>query len=242
LLDREAARSTPKTLTHHTYTLGSFVSWLQEQGVNCPSYTTARHIRTYLVCLQRRGLKGTTQHTHARGIKTWLGWFVDEGKLGESLKTRMSMPRLEKRMQPPFSPKDIKPLLAACNTKTRKDLRDRAMTLALPKSGLRASDFVGLRVNSVIMRLEVVTVLGKGHRQRTVRIGAKTRQAILRYLARRREATRDSPLWIAYRTDGEERGPLTLRGSQTVFRNLGEKAGVMPVTHTSSAEPFRCGA
>ena len=228
LLDREAARCTPKTITHYTYTLGTFVGWLQEQGIKSPADITAHHIRAYLVELQRRGLKDTTQHAHARGIKTWLRWLVNEGDLEASPMRRVSMPRLEKRIQPPFSAQDIKALLAACKTKTPKDLRDRAMTLALLDSGLRASEFLGLQVNSVDMRSGLVTVIGKGHKQRTVRFGAKTRQAILRYLASRVDAMQDSPLWIAYRTDGEERGPLTLRGLQMVFRYLGEKAGVMP--------------
>jgi site-specific recombinase XerC len=68
------------------------------------------------------------------------------------------------------------------------------MTLALLDSGLRASEFVGLRVYSVDMRSGLVTVLGKGHKQRTVRFGAKTRRSILRYLARREQAMQDSPL------------------------------------------------
>jgi len=148
------------------------------------------------------------------------------------------MSRLEKRMQPPFSAEDIKALLAACCMKTAKDLRDRAMTLALLDSGLRASEFVGLQVNSLDMRSGLVTVIGKGHKQRGVRFGAKTRQEILRYLARRLEATQDSPLWIAYRTDGEERGPLTLRGLQMMFRNLGEKAGVVPCHPHKSRRTF----
>ena len=33
LLDREASRCTPKTLTHYRYTVGSFVTWLQEHGI-----------------------------------------------------------------------------------------------------------------------------------------------------------------------------------------------------------------
>jgi hypothetical protein len=34
---------------------------------------------------------------------------------------RVSMPRLEKRMQPPFTPDEAKALLAACTTKAPKD-------------------------------------------------------------------------------------------------------------------------
>jgi site-specific recombinase XerD len=204
------------------------VGWLQSYDVESPEEISSHHIRAYLVELQRRGLKDTTQHAHARGIKTWLRWLVNEGELDESPMHRVSMPRLDKRIQPPFSPEGIKALLAACNTKAPKDLRDTALTLGLLDSGLRASEFTGLRANSVDMRSRLVTVLGKGHRQRTVRFGAKTRQAILGYLARRSEPTQDSCLWTAYRTDGEERGPLTLRGLQMVFRKLGERAGVTP--------------
>jgi site-specific recombinase XerD len=98
LLDREAPRCTPKTLTHYTYTLGTFVGWLQRCGVNSPEEITAHHIRAYLVELQRRGLKDTTQHAHARGIKTWLRWLVNEGELHESPMSRVSMPRLDKRI------------------------------------------------------------------------------------------------------------------------------------------------
>ena len=72
LLDREAARCTPKTMTHYSYTLGTFVGWLQQHGVNSPEEITSHHIRAYLAQLQRRGLNDTTQHAYARGVKTWL--------------------------------------------------------------------------------------------------------------------------------------------------------------------------
>ena len=55
ILDREAARCTPTTIAFYTYTVGSFVACLQEQGIKSPSQITAHHIRAYLVSLQRRG-------------------------------------------------------------------------------------------------------------------------------------------------------------------------------------------
>jgi len=36
LLDRQAARCTPKTLIHYEYTVGGFVDWLLERGVTSP--------------------------------------------------------------------------------------------------------------------------------------------------------------------------------------------------------------
>lgn len=228
LLDREAARCTPKTLAHYKYTLGSFVTWLQERALESPQQITSNHIRSYLVGLQRRGLKDTTQHAHARGIKTWLRWLVDEGQLEDSPMRRVSMPRLEKRIPPPFTPDEIRALLAACSSKTPSGMRDRAMILALLDSGLRASEFVSLAVNSLDVGSGLVTVLGKGRKQRTVRFGAQTRKAVLRYLGSRENVTPDSPLWVAYRKGGPERGRLTLRGLEIALRRLGERARVTP--------------
>ena len=228
LLDGEAARYTPKTLDHYKYTLGSFLSWLQIRGLQSPQEISPNYIREYLVSLQRRGLKDTTQHVHPRGIKTWLRWLVDEGELEDSPMRRVSMPRPEKRMPPPFSPEDIKALLAACNLKTPKGMRDKAMVLGLLDSGLRASELVSLQVKSVDLRSAPVMVIGKRHKQRTVRFGAQTRKRILRYLATRQELTPESMLWVAYRKSRTERDSLTLRGLEIVCSRLGEKAGVMP--------------
>ena len=54
LLDLQAARYTPKTMSHYTYTLGAVVGWLQQHGVNSPEETTAHHIKAYLERLQHR--------------------------------------------------------------------------------------------------------------------------------------------------------------------------------------------
>jgi len=226
LLDREASRCTAATLAHYRYTVRTFVGWLESHGVRSPEQIRPDHIRAHLVGLERRGLKDTTQHAHARGIKTWLRFLVREEVLDRSPMDRVSMPRLEQRVPPPFSAEDVKALLAACSSKTPLDLRNRAMVLGLLDSGLRAAEFVSLRVGDVDMRSGLVVVVGKGRKQRTTRFGAKARQAILRYLARRSGATPESPLWIAYSRGARERGALTRRGLEMACRYLGERAGV----------------
>ena len=54
LLDRDADRCTPKTMSHYMYTLGTFVGRLRHHGVKAPEEITARHIKPYLVQLQLR--------------------------------------------------------------------------------------------------------------------------------------------------------------------------------------------
>ena len=53
LLDREAARCTPKTLEHYRYTCGGFVEWLRSRGISDVAHVTSHHVRAYLVSLQK---------------------------------------------------------------------------------------------------------------------------------------------------------------------------------------------
>ena len=229
LLDREAARCSPKTLEHYQYTLGGFVAFLKTRNVSDVSEIIPQDIRAYLISLQNRNLKDTTQHAHARAIRAWLNWLVAEGDLDGNPMSRVAMPRLEKRIPAPFSPDDVTALLEACDRKTPKGSRDYAMILTLLDTGLRASELISLRVGDVDMRSGVIMVMGKGQKQRQVIAGSKARAAILRMLAHRGPVSTGAPLWASYDVNGRERPQgLTVSGLQTVLHRLGKRAGVKP--------------
>ncbi len=229
LLSREAMRCSPKTLEHYEYTVGGFVEQLQALGVTEPAAITPHHVRAYLVTLQRRGLADTTQHAHARGIKTFLRWLEAEGDIDANPMRRVAMPRLDARIPAPFSPEDVRNLLAACDRQDPIGARDYALCLTLLDTGLRAAELVGLQVGSVDMRSGLCTVLGKGGKMRQVRVGAKARGAIIRMLGYRANASPGTPLWMGYTPGKTEAGDaLSIHGLQTMLRRLGQRAGVEP--------------
>ena len=229
LLSREAMRCTLKTLEHYSYPLGSFLAYLQEQGVEDAGCITPQHVRAYLVSLQRRGLKDTTQHAHARGIRTRLRWLEKEGDTDRNPMQRVAMPRLEQRIPEPFSPADVRALLSRCDRHTAIGTRDYALVLTLLDSGLRASEIVGLRIGDIDMRSGLCVIMGKGRKMRQVRMGATARGAVVRMLSHRADATTGAPLWVTYDVCGRETGaPLAVHGLQTMLYRLGRSAGVMP--------------
>jgi integrase/recombinase XerC/integrase/recombinase XerD len=228
LLDREASRCTAKTLQHYQYTVGSFVEWLKRLGIQNTHTVTAPHIRAYLVELQRKGLKDTTQHAHARGIKTWLNWLMQEGDLTVSPMAKVKMPRQEKRVPAPFTSEDIKALLACCDRKTPVGARNYAILLTLLDTGLRSSEFMSLRTSDINMRDGTTTVMGKGQKQRQIRIGNKARSAILMMLGFRPNASHGDPLWASYDSLDNEVGVLKAGGLTSILKRLGHKANVSP--------------
>lgn len=228
MLSREAMRCTPKTMEHYRYTVGGFVAYLEAQGVRDVAGITPAHIRSHLVGMQRRGARDTTQHAHARGIKTWLRWLVSEGDLAESPMQKVAMPRLEKRVPAPFAPDDVRRLLAACDRNTATGARDYALLLALLDTGLRAGELVSMRVMDLDMRTGLCTIMGKGRKVRQVRMGARARGAVLRMLGHRGHVETDAPLWAAYDGRRNLRGGLTIAGLQTILARLGRRVGVTP--------------
>lgn len=228
ILDRRASRCTPATIRHYEYTLGAFTSWLADHGVSDVTGILPAHIRAYLVGLQERGLKDTTQHAHARGIRAWLRWLIAEGELAESPMERVAMPRLEQRVPAPFTPDDVRAMLATCDRTTPQGARDYAIVLTLLDSGLRAAEFCSLTVGSINMINGLITVMGKGHKQRQVRIGAQARKAIRRMMAYRATAAEGEPLWGAYEGRIVLAGALSQRGLASMLKRLGARAGVQP--------------
>ena len=113
LLAQEAARHTPRTLEHYRYTIGGFIAWLKARGVSDVTAIAPYYVRTYLVALQKRGLKGTTQH--ARGLRAWCNWLAAEGDLEHSPMRRMPCPSWRGASRPRSGPKkcnDFWPLAA----------------------------------------------------------------------------------------------------------------------------------
>ena len=228
LLDKEAARCTAKTLEHYRYTVGGFLEFLKANKAHDVDEITPHHIRAYLVSLQRRGLKDTTQHAHARGMRAWLNWLVREGDLDGSPRDKVAMPRLEKRVPAPFSPEDIRSLLAHCSRTDPIGARNSAIILTLLDTGLRAAEFCSLNIGDIDMRSGLTTILGKGRKMRQVRVGSKARKAILRMLGHRERGTNGQPLWASYAGHRQEYGRLSVSGLQTLLYRLGKKTGVMP--------------
>jgi integrase/recombinase XerC len=222
-------RCTRKTLIHYRYTCGNFARYLAEHGVDSPAAITPLLVRAYLVDIQKRGLKDTTQHAHARGIKTWLRWLELEGDLAQNPMARVAMPRLEQRIPAPFSTQDVYALLSGCDRHTPRGSRNYALVLALLDTGLRASELIGLQVGAVDMRSGLCLVMGKGRKMRQIRVGARARQAIVRMLAQRNEAAPGAPLWVSYDGHGTETGQsLTQNGLQTMLYRLGRDVDVTP--------------
>ncbi len=101
---------------------------------------------------------------------------------------RMGSARRPLRVPRSLSEAQVEALLAAPDVDDPLGLRDRAMLELMYASGLRVSELVGLTLGRVGLREGVVSVMGKGSRERMVPFGAEAQAWIERYLAQARSA------------------------------------------------------
>jgi integrase len=113
-------------------------------------------------------------------------------------------------------------LLAACEGRGFEERRDTAIFRVLLDCGVRSAELVGMQLGDVDFDYSVIAVLGKGRKQRSVPFGAKTSQALDRYLRVRRHHrwAEVANLWLG------ARGVLSASGVQQMIDRRCTAAGV----------------
>lgn len=188
----------PHTLSNYTRDVRRYTDWLAAAGKTALTDVTATDIEAYVADL-RRGVDGARPLapssagralTVARGLHKF---GVEEGVLPSDVAADVSPPSTGERLPDTLSIDEVAALLDACPTETPSGLRDKALLEALYATGARVSEVLGLSVDDASAALDpesggVLTVTGKGNKQRLVPLGSKARDALEAYLVRGRPA------------------------------------------------------
>ncbi|HMG31678.1 MAG TPA: tyrosine-type recombinase/integrase [Jiangellaceae bacterium] len=107
---------------------------------------------------------------------------MDDGEITRSPLERMQSPAIPEQPVPVHDLDAIGRLLDTCKGNTFEQCRDSAIMRVLLDCGLRVAELVGLTIADVDREATMVYVLGKDRRGRAVPYGARTADALRRYL------------------------------------------------------------
>jgi site-specific recombinase XerD len=169
--------------------------------------------------------KASSAGNRFRSLRAFYNWCVAEEILDRSPMARMIEPEPTDKAPPVLPDDKLTALLKACGGKDFEDRRDTAIIRLWCEPGSpRVAEMAGLDLDDFDLAQDQVTVHGKGDRIRVIPFGAKTGQAIDRYL-RVRTKHRDAKLpamWLAKR----EGIPITASGLAQMLRRRAEQAGI----------------
>jgi site-specific recombinase XerD len=196
-LAAQARRLAPGTLADYDNTFHKFETFL---GRDPPlAEITPGDIRDFLNSVDDVSAK-TLLNYHV-GLSALWTWARKERLVDRHIVHHVDRPEPEQREIVPYTERDIKAMLSACERSRRyarpgkrecdhsrpTALRDRAILLLLLDTGIRVSELCHLRLAEVDLPNRRVTVMGKGRKERILPISSRTAQSLWRYLATRGE-------------------------------------------------------
>jgi integrase/recombinase XerC len=174
------------TIRAYTADIGSLLDHANRMGRPRPGDLDIAILRSWLAKLTTTGKARTTLARHAASARVFTafcsrrGWLTpDPGLILATPKAHRLLPGVLSQAQaaalldppPDRSPGEVNP----------ERLRDDAVLELLYATGIRVGELVGLDVDDVDRARNVVRVLGKGNKQRTVPIGVPAVKAVERW-------------------------------------------------------------
>lgn len=220
ILSRKAMMCTPRTIDFYQFTLEKVFDWMQANGITNVESINSKTIRAYLAWMISRDLSDSYINAHARAIRTFLRFLVEEEYIEKVPKFRM--PKIANRELPVLDREDVGKLFKACVFP-----RDYLLISFMVDTGIRRNELSALNWGDINLKNGMVRVRkGKGGKSRVAVTGVKTRRLILKY-RRTVEHSDLSPLFQTIR--GNRR--LTPGGLRSALLNVGKKAGVHVSPH-----------
>jgi len=172
----------PNTIRAYGRDLNALADTLEEQGITDPRRIGPEALELHAVRLSKRGLSATSRARMLSAIRHFHRFLEREGMGSHDAVERLVRPKIGRRMPGVLTLAQVESLLEAPEAGTPLGTRDRAMLELAYGAGLRVSELCGLRVDALMLDHGLVSVTGKGGKQRVVPFGRAASRALAAYL------------------------------------------------------------
>ncbi|RKR04516.1 integrase/recombinase XerD [Kushneria sinocarnis] len=173
------------TLAAYRRDLAHWQRWLAERDRSLLT-ASPECFERFLDDRQAAGYQARSDARLTSSLRRFYRWALLEGQLARDPLSEAVSPRVRPDLPATLDETEVERLLAAPDVATPLGLRDRAMLEVLYACGLRVSELVTLRIDSVNQRQGVLRVLGKGDAERLVPMGEEALDWLERYLRQAR--------------------------------------------------------
>src|SRR3954470_24583279 len=187
-----AASKAPRTIELYSQSVRYFSRWLAEHDRPATLDELTRPAISAWLAELSENCQASTVATRLRGMRRFCRWLVVEGELDKAPTEGIEIASIPDKPVPILSDAEITALLKTCAVGRGRPgsfarpiflaRRDEVIFRLLLDTGVRVSELVGLSLDDVDFDRELAHVVGKGSRPRVFPFGAKTGQAIDRYL------------------------------------------------------------
>ena len=223
------------TVDSYARDLRRFAVYLTEQGFPQGASKEGNRVllRVYLGRLHDAKISNRSIARFLSSLATFQ-LFLTEHKADSGLLFEVPTIKYSRKLAHFLSPQQVGELLEpnpSPNMYRFQLLRDLTMMEFLYSAGVRRAELVGIRLASVDIERMLVTVFGKGSKERTIPLGDPALDSFLRYLrlrAEQLEKTGQSTEFLFINRSGR---PLTVRSVDRIVKTYGLKTGLRVTPH-----------
>ncbi len=216
-------RMSAHTLDAYRRDLEALQAWAKAQDVDDLTALPAERLRAFIAAEHRRGLSPKSVQRRLSAVRSWYQWLLRHGRIAANPAAGIRAPKAPRKLPQVLDP-DEAARLVEVPTHVPLGLRDRALLELFYSSGLRLSELCGLRWHDLDLADGVVTVLGKGSKQRVVPVGSHARRALAEWRTESCIAS-DAPVFPG------RNGFITPRAVQLRLRQLAQRQGLFKRVH-----------
>ncbi len=195
---RSLTNSSANTVGAYRRDVEAFVAWAEENRVASPSAASRAVLRRYLAYLTNKQYARRTISRHMASLRRYFGFLARKGIVPIDPTGRLHAPKGTGRLPRVLSSDELHVLLDAPelsmnhSTSEQKEaihslrsLRDDAVVELLYGSGLRVSELCQLESSQLNVTQHVVTVVGKGSKERMVPMSESSICALIKWIEER---------------------------------------------------------
>lgn len=172
------------TVTAYGNDLKSFkVFCFEEFGDENIILVNYSQIRSWIVSLVESNISNRTINRKISSLKTFYKFLQKTKQIEISPLAKHKALKIAKRIQVPFSEKEIEEVLSSDNNSSDfESIRDKLIVELLYSTGMRRSELIHLKLNDIDFSNQVVKVLGKRNKERFIPLLKSVKSSLREYL------------------------------------------------------------
>ncbi|SEK48571.1 tyrosine recombinase XerC subunit [Pseudoxanthomonas sp. GM95] len=212
------------TLDAYRRDLTALQHWAEAQQLPALTKLHVDQLRAFIASGHRAGLAPKSLQRRLSACRSFYTWLLKHGRIDASPVAGLRAPKAPRKL-PQVLDADEAVQLVEVPTDAPLGLRDRALLELFYSSGLRLSELCALRWNDLDLAAGVVTVLGKGRKERIVPVGSHAKKALLEWRAEKPVAD------TAQVFPGRGGAPISQRAVQLRIKALAQRQGLFKHVH-----------
>jgi len=169
----------------YRYDLNKFKTYLEKQQIDFLEVQT-KDIMKFLMEEKNRKISSKTLAREVVAIRQFYKYLRDEKQVDYNPTDKIGTPEVMRAIPDHLTIQEVDELFLAIDEDNIYELRDKCIFELLYSAGLRISEACNLKMSDVDMDAGMITVEGKGGRERLVPFGEKSLKILRQYLEKSR--------------------------------------------------------